>query len=195
MASKNKIEKIEEEHNRKLTNRQKEFAKYFVEGIYSNAECVRKAGYSDKNGIARIQAHKLLDPIVFPHVTEYINELREEREKKYGVTLLGQLKRFKDLGDRAEEEGQFTASINAEKIRSSLGGLTTDRRETNHYHAIDGMDRNEIENRLKELRNKHPQAFIDAEVRSEEHTSELQSRLHLVCRLLLEKKKKQKSTG
>src|SRR2546429_4301946 len=28
------------------------------------------------------------------------------------------------------------------------------------------------------------------EARSEEHTSELQSRLHLVCRLLLEKKKK-----
>src|SRR3989449_2615546 len=31
------------------------------------------------------------------------------------------------------------------------------------------------------------------EVRSEEHTSELQSRLHLVCRLLLEKKKKKKT--
>src|SRR2546422_4960844 len=32
--------------------------------------------------------------------------------------------------------------------------------------------------------------FIDTTVeRSEEHTSELQSRLHLVCRLLLEKKK------
>src|SRR2546422_11502828 len=30
------------------------------------------------------------------------------------------------------------------------------------------------------------------EPRSEEHTSELQSRLHLVCRLLLEKKKKKK---
>src|SRR2546422_1077102 len=30
----------------------------------------------------------------------------------------------------------------------------------------------------------------DPSVRSEEHTSELQSRLHLVCRLLLEKKKK-----
>src|SRR2546422_5948611 len=29
----------------------------------------------------------------------------------------------------------------------------------------------------------------DLEGRSEEHTSELQSRLHLVCRLLLEKKK------
>src|SRR2546422_5240745 len=31
--------------------------------------------------------------------------------------------------------------------------------------------------------------------RSEEHTSELQSRLHLVCRLLLEKKKKIISTS
>src|SRR5687768_17647828 len=30
------------------------------------------------------------------------------------------------------------------------------------------------------------------ERRSEEHTSELQSRLHLVCRLLLEKKKQKK---
>src|SRR2546429_6851160 len=30
-------------------------------------------------------------------------------------------------------------------------------------------------------------------LRSEEHTSELQSRLHLVCRLLLEKKKKTKT--
>src|SRR3712207_8504285 len=30
--------------------------------------------------------------------------------------------------------------------------------------------------------------FIGAEVRSEEHTSELQSRQYLVCRLLLEKK-------
>src|SRR2546422_7085334 len=36
-------------------------------------------------------------------------------------------------------------------------------------------------------------ARVDQErVRSEEHTSELQSRLHLVCRLLLEKKKKKK---
>src|SRR5205809_8076737 len=30
----------------------------------------------------------------------------------------------------------------------------------------------------------------ETRLRSEEHTSELQSRLHLVCRLLLEKKKK-----
>src|ERR1041385_667356 len=33
-----------------------------------------------------------------------------------------------------------------------------------------------------------PEGIVD--YRSEEHTSELQSRLHLVCRLLLEKKKR-----
>src|SRR2546429_6553005 len=33
-------------------------------------------------------------------------------------------------------------------------------------------------------------AQAEDDFRSEEHTSELQSRLHLVCRLLLEKKKK-----
>src|SRR2546422_3155098 len=34
-------------------------------------------------------------------------------------------------------------------------------------------------------------AKVTRDLRSEEHTSELQSRLHLVCRLLLEKKKNQ----
>src|SRR3989449_276034 len=49
---------------------------------------------------------------------------------------------------------------------------------------------------LADALRKHPKAFGDLYVnmvaageRSEEHTSELQSRLHLVCRLLLEKKK------
>src|SRR2546422_3052175 len=37
----------------------------------------------------------------------------------------------------------------------------------------------------------YPAYKATREKRSEEHTSELQSRLHLVCRLLLEKKKKQ----
>src|SRR2546422_2057153 len=44
-----------------------------------------------------------------------------------------------------------------------------------------------------------PEGLLDLDldcpnVRSEEHTSELQSRLHLVCRLLLEKKKKKQTS-
>src|SRR5688572_31432092 len=36
---------------------------------------------------------------------------------------------------------------------------------------------------------------IDAELRSEEHTSELQSQSNLVCRLLLEKKKTERNVS
>jgi phage terminase small subunit len=158
-----KAEEIEEAHGRKLTNRQKVFARHFVDGTHSNAECARLAGYSDKNGIAKVQAHKLLNPKYFPHVAEYVFEVREERERKYGVTLMGQLKRLRDLSMGAEDAGQFSAAINAEKTRSALGGLTTDRRETNHFHAIENMSRDEIENRLSELRKSHPSVFLDAE--------------------------------
>src|SRR5215208_5114848 len=38
-------------------------------------------------------------------------------------------------------------------------------------------------------------SLMPSRTRSEEHTSELQSRGHLVCRLLLEKKKQQKKTS
>ena len=157
-----KAEDIEEAHGRKLTNRQKTFARHFVDGTHSNAECARLAGYSDKNGIAKVQAHKLLNPKYFPHVAEYVSELREDRERKYGVTLIGQLKRLRDLSMGAEESGQFSAAINAEKTRSALGGLTVDRRETNHSHAIENMSRDEIEGRLSELRRNHPSVFEDA---------------------------------
>ena len=152
-------EELEESYGRKLTNRQKEFARYYVEGTHSNAECARLAGYSDKDSKARNRAYALLNEKEFPHLAEYISELREDREKKYGVTLFGQLKRFRDLSVKAEEENQFSAAVNAEKIRSSLGGLTIDRRETNHYHAIENMSRDEIEKRLAELRTNHPTAF------------------------------------
>src|SRR5260370_38326954 len=42
------------------------------------------------------------------------------------------------------------------------------------------------------LRSSPPSPRLNGEDRSEEHTSELQSHLNLVCRLLLEKKKKKK---
>jgi phage terminase small subunit len=157
-----KAEEIEEAHGRKLTNRQKVFARHYVDGTHSNAECARLAGYSDTNGIAKTQAHKLLNPNFFPHVAEYVLEMREERERKYGVTLLGQLKRLRNLSEGAEDAGQFSAAINAEKTRSALGGLTTDRRETNHFHAIENMNREEIEDRLSELRKSNPSVFVEA---------------------------------
>ena len=148
--------KIEEEHGRTLTNRQKTFARHIVEGIYSNAECARKAGFAHEN--VAVTASKLLNGKDYPHVLEYIQELREERERRYGVSTIGQLERLHKLSLGAEEAGQFSAAINAEKIRSALGGLTIDRRET--INTIDQLSRDEITARLAALQKQYPQAFV-----------------------------------
>src|SRR2546429_2598679 len=75
---------------------------------------------------------------------------------------------------------------------SDLGG--DDERQRGSFHKPVGLSHNnqrwnppvygqrEVERRVAGEKYKRQ--------RSEEHTSELQSRLHLVCRLLLEKKKK-----
>src|SRR5687768_17980175 len=64
-------------------------------------------------------------------------------------------------------------SLPSSRLSARRAGLHT-RSQTHHQ-----TDRG---NRRRRLRPYH-------QTRSEEHTSELQSRLHLVCRLLLEKKK------
>src|SRR5690625_3388546 len=58
----------------------------------------------------------------------------------------------------------------------------------NRMHELGYIDEEELE----EARSQTVEEMLD--VRSEEHTSELQSRGHLVCRLLLEKKKTPSST-
>lgn len=145
----------DEKPDRKLTERQKTFARHIVEGIYSNAECARQAGYAPDT--AAVYASKLLNGREYPHVVEYIEELREERERRYGVTTIGQLQRLAQLSKGAEEAGQFSAAINAEKIRSALGGLTIDRRE--QVNTIDQLSRDEIVGRLAALQKQYPQAF------------------------------------
>src|SRR5690606_39807123 len=61
-----------------------------------------------------------------------------------------------------------------------------DQIKQNHFQVIDGLFENpdKIKSKI--------QVHFDETNRSEEHTSELQSRENLVCRLLLEKKKKTK---
>ena len=152
-ATKGKIvARIEEEHGRLLTERQKRFAELYVEGTHTNTDCARQAGFS--HDIANVYAAKLLNGTEFPHVVEYIKELREAKERKYGVTTIGQLERLYNLSRGAEDAKQFSAAINAEKLRSALGGLTTDRRET--LNRIENMSRDQIMDRLQELQQKYP---------------------------------------
>src|SRR5438445_7134698 len=76
----------------------------------------------------------------------------------------------------------YTTLFRSQRLGSTLGELVGQRREIDrrrlaeHHGALEGV---------LEL------AHVAG--RSEEHTSELQSRQYLVCRLLLEKKKKRKN--
>src|SRR5690625_6979933 len=57
--------------------------------------------------------------------------------------------------------------------------------------VVYGIDSHYFENYLSHYKSKNNLIYDqDLTTRSEEHTSELQSRGHLVCRLLLEKKNK-----
>src|SRR3712207_6307651 len=76
-------------------------------------------------------------------------------------------------------------------VQNDPGGLNTTNfkqeytvliRKKRYYSSTSGIDNNHKYLQIIQLNN-----FLD---RSEEHTSELQSRQYLVCRLLLEKKKK-----
>src|SRR2546422_3250928 len=58
------------------------------------------------------------------------------------------------------------------------------------YGAIDNIEETRQIDRVTQVTAPIAGTITTRKLRSEEHTSELQSRLHLVCRLLLEKKKK-----
>ena len=72
--------------SRPLTPRQKKFAEEIVLGRCSNTEAARRAGYAESS--AGVRACELLDIGKFPHVANYINELRLDLSKKYEITSL-----------------------------------------------------------------------------------------------------------
>jgi len=159
---------IEEKTGHALSMRQRRFAERFVEGDCSATQAAIEAGYSPK--AAGQQAWQLLNPADSPQVVAYIAQLREDMEMRYGVTKEGMLKRLYTLSRGAENGGQFSAAINAEKIRASLGGLTIDRRET--INTVQDMTKDQVLARLEDLRKKHPGAFAVIEGQYEEATNE-----------------------
>src|SRR2546422_8138454 len=82
-----------------------------------------------------------------------------------------------ELEGRRERDADLAPSVHRREqtVQREGGNRRDDRRPLPHGHG---------ECRLDQLVRADP-----GDTRSEEHTSELQSRLQLVCRLLLEKKK------
>jgi len=66
---------------------------------------------------------------------------------------LRRFKRFERLADKAEKKDQFAAAINAEYRSGQLAGAFIDRKEV-RVTGLEGMSREELENKLKELSEK-----------------------------------------
>src|SRR2546422_1891864 len=117
-----------------------------------------------------LRAYRGHGPLPVTHSGEEFRELIERASLQHGI--------HPDLVFAvAAVESNFNSRAVSEKGAQGLMQLMPD--TAARFGVVDPF--NPAENVL---------GGVNGSTRSEEHTSELQSRLHLVCRLLLEKKKK-----
>src|SRR2546430_4170085 len=94
----------------------------------------------------------------------------------------------KSVAPSASSRSRRTGSFALAHSRSTLVGVSSPCRVVRSMHVIARSSQAACHSRLTVRR----VGMVAARRRSEEHTSELQSQSNLVCRLLLEKKKKRK---
>src|SRR2546429_353746 len=147
------------------------------------------------NGLTLIVHEDHKAPIVAVNVWYHVGS-KNERLGKTGFAHLFEHLMF---GGSEHAPGRYIDAM--EKIGTTDLNGTTNTDRTNYFedvptNALDytlWMESDRMGHLLGALDQKTldlQRGVVQNEKRSEEHTSELQSRLHLVCRLLLEKKKK-----
>src|SRR5690554_7266438 len=102
---------------------------------------------------------------------------------------------FSPTGDQPSAINQLAEGLDAQEKYQTLLGVTGSGKTFTVANVIERVQKPTLvlahnKTLAAQLYSEFKQFFPENAVRSEEHTSELQSRPHLVCRLLLEKKKK-----
>src|SRR3989449_3110018 len=137
-------------------------------------------------------------------------DLTQERQRLADAERRGRLaseiqdRETVEVAQRFAAKHRGRAEVLAKKLAALQGELALYDRELGDMQAQ--LGRAERDRPLTEAERSAERAWRDlqaaggprpgvdpADERSEEHTSELQSRLHLVCRLLLEKKKQRRT--
>src|SRR5690625_5424462 len=137
---------------------------------------------------------------VVQKIDEDSNQLAEAIQNKTRI-IITTLQKFPFIIDKVSEFSRGKYGIIIDEAHSSQGGkastamtsILSDKSLEDAYAADKVMedDLDSTEEKIVEVvekSGKQENIFHDFICRSEEHTSELQSRGHLVCRLLLEKK-------
>ena len=131
----------------RLTSMQMKFAELLIyfEGRKYAYECAIEAGYSKDT--ARSQASQLQNPKLYPHVVKYIGEIKEERNKKYGVSYGGHLTELGRIRDQALKDRSYSAATVAEKARGQVGGLYIEQKII-RTGKIEDLSEEELANRI-----------------------------------------------
>jgi phage terminase small subunit len=138
----------------RLTPMQMKFAELLVyfEGRKYAYECAIEAGYAEgKNALgARVESSRLQNPKLFPHVVKYIGELKEERNKKYGVSYGGHLTELGKIRDQALKDRSYSAATVAEKARGQVGGLYIEQKII-RTGKVEDLTEEELDNRIANI--------------------------------------------
>jgi phage terminase small subunit len=135
---------------KKLTEMQMKFAHELVtnEGRKTATECAIAAGYSPDAAV--VSASKLQNPKTYPLVVQYIGQLRDEYQKKYGVTFGRHISELAKLRDNARESKAWSAAVNAEVARGKAAGLYVEQKII-RTGSLSDLTAEQLETRMKEI--------------------------------------------
>ena len=137
---------------KRLTEMQKRFAEYLVfggpEGPVNKAEAAELAGYSKKR--CRQEGTELTNPRQSPLVVKYLDELKQERNLKFGVNYEGHIAELARIKDLALRKNSFSAAVNAETNRGKAGGLYIDRKIIKHG-KLEDMTEEQLEMKMAQI--------------------------------------------
>ena len=125
------------------------------DGQITLKEAASRAGYGKAAGV---RASELTNPEKHPHVCKAIRVYRDELDAKYAVTYKNHIKRLDNLSRAAQENGSYSAAVQAEKARGlAHGDIYIDKKEVRHG-KIDSMSTEEVKRALEELKSTYEQA-------------------------------------
>ena len=137
---------------KRLTEMQKRFAEYLVfggpKGPVNKAEAAELAGYSKKR--CRQEGAELTNPKQAPLVVQYLDELKQERNLKFGVNYEGHIAELARIKDMALKKNSFSAAVNAETNRGKAGGLYIDRKIIKHG-KLEDMTEEQLEMKMAQI--------------------------------------------
>jgi phage terminase small subunit len=150
---------------KRLTEMQKRFAEYLVfggpEGPVNKAEAAELAGYSKKR--CRQEGAELTNPRQAPLVVKYLDELKQERNLKFGVNYEGHIAELARIKDLALKKNSFSAAVNAETNRGKAGGLYIDRKIIKHG-KLEDMTEEQLEMKMAQIEEDYASLLTDDNV-------------------------------